>query len=327
MGRYARQATKAAKARLSGAIPSNSPKNKKIAFGDDDDYDDDNNDNGESQIRQKEIDEKEIVVDAADAVISENVDDDDDDVDGDDDDDDDDDADDDGEDDAVEEVTGTAARESIQRLRDEERKVATDSTSKKKRRKKDDVAEVDSESENYAGSQSDDENEDEEEEEEEEEETEFTEDFFKMVDTERSNQLQKAKKERKHKQMLQQKMLGKHTTFVVEGEYNMVGARDKMEHNIEVVALGGDGGEESSTNFHSKRQLLISATLGSAPSKAATAFARGSMTCGTTKERSSESRKRKSKDEETWKRSRKLNRLGIGSRPGHAATLFVCKKK
>ena len=323
MGRYARQATKASKARLSGAIPSNSPKNKKIAFGDDDDNDDDNNNNGETQIRQKEIDEKEIVVDTADAVISENVDDDDDDVDGDDDDDDDDDdADDDGEDDAVEEVTGSAARESIQRLRDEERKVAKDSTSKKKRRKKDVVAEDDSESENYAGSQSDDENE-----EEEEEETEFSDDFFKMVDSERSDQLQKAKKERKHKQMLQEKMLGKHTTFVVEGDYNMVGAPHKMEQNIEVVALGGVGGEESPTNVHSKRQLLISATLGSAPSKAAIAFARGSMTGGTTKERSSESRKRKSKDEETWKRSRKLNRLGIGSRPGQAATLFVCKKK
>jgi hypothetical protein len=323
MGRYDRQATKAAKARLSGAIPPNSPKNKKIAFGDDDDDDDDDNGNRETQIRQKEIDEKKNVVVTADAGISENVGDDYDDVDGDDDDDNDDN--DDDEDDAVEEVTGSAARKSIQRLRDEERKVAKDSTSKKKRRKKDDVAEDDFESENYEESQSDDGNE--EEEEDEEEETEFTDDFFKVVDSERADQLRKAKKEQKHKKMLQQKMLGKHTTFVVEGDYKMVSAPHMMEQNIEVVALGGDSGEESSTNVYSEQQLLISTTLGSAPSKAAVAFARGNMTCGSTKERSSESRKRKSKDEETWKRSRKLNRLGIGSRPGQAATLFVCKKK
>ena len=148
-----------------------------------------------------------------------------------------------------------------------------------------------------------------------------------MVDSERAVQLQKEKKERKQTKMLQQKNLGKHTTFVVEADYEMVGASHKVDQNIEVVALGDSGEEESSTNFHSERQIIISATLGSAPSKAAVAFARGNMTCGTNKERSSESRKRKSKDEETWKRSRKLNRLGIGSRPGQAATLFVCKKK
>jgi hypothetical protein len=223
----------------------NSPKNEKIAFGDDDD-DDDYNGNRETHVRQKEIDEKKNVVVTADAGISENVGDDYDDTDGDDDDDDDDEDDDnddndDNDDDkdyAVEEVTGSAARKSIQRLRDEERKVAKDSTSKKKRRKKDDVAEDDFESENYEESQSDDGNE--EEEENEEEETEFTDDFFKMVDSERADQFWKAKKERKHKKMLQQKMLGKHTTFVVESDYKMVSAPHMMKQNIEVVALGGD---------------------------------------------------------------------------------------
>jgi hypothetical protein len=308
MGRYGtRQATKAAKARLSGTIPSNSPKNKKIAFGKDDDD------------LESKIDEGENVVNTADAGIGDSVYEDfGGKVDGNDEDD----------DDAVEEVAGSAARESIQRQRDEERKVVKDATSKKKRRKKDDAVGDQLESKKDKEYQSDDENEDEEEEkEEEEEENEFTDDFFKMVDSERAVQLQNAKKERKHTKMLQQKVLGKHTTFVVEGDYEMVGASHNVEQNIEVVALGGSGEEESSTHVHSERQLIISATLGSAPSKAAVTFARGSMTCGTTKERSSESRKRKSKDEETWKRSRKLNRMGIGSRPGQAATLFVCKKK
>lgn len=235
-------------------------------------------------------------------------------------------------DDDVEEVTGSAARESIQRIRDEERKVVKESVLKKKRRKKDDFAvEENLGFENNESNQNVDEDE---EEEDDDDETEFTDDFFKMVDSERVNQLQKAKKEQKQKKRLQKKMLGRHTTFVVEGEYEkMVGVPHKMEQNIEVVALGEcDGEEESkkekfSTDAHSRRQLLLSATLGSAPSMAAVAFARGGMTCGMTKERSSDSRKRKSKDEATWKRSRKLNRLGIGSRSGQAATLFVCKKK
>ncbi|KAL3816287.1 hypothetical protein ACHAXA_008095 [Cyclostephanos tholiformis] len=306
MGRITRQAAKAAKARLSGAIPSNSPKNKKIAFGKDDDD------------LESKIDEGENAVDTVDADISGNVNED---IDGKEDGDDEDKCDD--EDDAVEEVTGSAARESMQRLRDEERKVVKEATSKKKRRKKDDVVVEELESGKNEDSQSNDENE----EEDDEDETEFTYDFFKMVDKERAVQLQKAKTDRKRTKILQQKTLGKHTTFVVDGDYEMLGAPHKVERNIEVVALGGGGDEESSTHLHTERQLIISATLGSAPSKAAVTFARGSMTCGTTKERSSESRKRKSKDEETWKRSRKLNRLGIGSRPGHAATLFVCKKK
>mmetsp|Transcript_41493 Transcript_41493/g.87030 ORF Transcript_41493/g.87030 Transcript_41493/m.87030 type:complete len:104 (+) Transcript_41493:1-312(+) len=103
-----------------------------------------------------------------------------------------------------------------------------------------------------------------------------------------------------------------------------------MDQNIEVVALGigdsnGDGTTADDRAAMEERQLLLSATLGTAPSKSAVFFARGSMARGTLKDRGSDSRKRKSKDEETWKRSRKLNTLG-GSRPGRAAALFVRRR-
>ena len=223
-------------------------------------------------------------------------------------------------DDGVEEVTGSSARESTQRLREAERKVAKESMSKKKRRKvngfqqsvresvNDTVESSESESEEEGGDL-------------------LTDDFFKMVDSERAGQLQKTKQERKHKKMQQKKMLGKHTTFIAEGEYEeMSGVPHKIGQNIEVVAIGGGETTESTNSVDDEQQLLMSAMLGSAPSKTAILFARGSMNRGTSKERSSDSRKRKTKNEETWKRSRKLNKLGVGSRPGQAAAVFVCKK-
>jgi len=294
-----RQARKAAKARLSGAIPSNSPKNKKIVFGDDVRDDDTADDEVQMQNNDSE-DERKKDGEAIDGGSSEeeNVQSD---------------SDGDVDDNAVEEVKGSAARESTQRLREAERKVAKESLSKKKRKKKDDAApDVDA---------------DKSEEENEEDDDLLTEDFFKMVDSERADQLQKAAQEKKRQKVQQKKRLGKHTTFVVEDEYKMTYAPHKLNQNIEVVAIGGGESNNEITNHASdERQLLISATLGSAPSKAAVTFARGSMMCGTSKERSSDSRKRKSKNEETWKRSRKLNKLGIGSEPGQAAALFICKR-
>jgi len=300
MRRSTRQATKAAaKARSSGVIiplarsSSSTPQNKRIAFDDDDVF----------------VDEMDEAGDYAEEEDFEEEDDDDDDI---------------------EEVTGSDARQSIQRIHDEERKVVKESILKKKRRKKETVAD---DFESKISHSEDDENENEDEEE--EDDIEFTDDFFKAVDSERANQMHKAKKERKHNKILQKKMKGKHTTFTVEGDYDkLIGVTHKMEQNIEVVALGGRGrgtggaeGDEAEEEGGSERQLVLSATLGSVPTKAAVLFARGGMMCGTAMERSSDSRKRKSKDDETWKRSKKMNRLGLGSRSGQAATLFVCKKK
>ena len=301
MRRSTRQATKAAaKARSSGVIipltksRSSSPQNKRIAFDDDDVFVDEMDEAGD-YAEEEDLEE-----------------------------------DDDDDDDDIEEVTGSDARQSIQRIHDEERKVVKDSILKKKRRKRETVA-----GDFEYKIAHDDENENDDEDEEEEDDIEFTDDFFKAVDSERANQLHIAKKERKHNKILQKKMKGKHTTFIVEGDYDkLIGVPHKMEQNIEVVALGGRGGgtggaegDEAEEEGGSERQLVLSATLGSVPSKAAVLFARGGMMCGTAMERSSDSRKRKSKDDETWKRSKKMNRLGLGSRSGQAATLFVCKKK
>lgn len=275
---------KAVKARLSGAISTNSPKNKKIVFGDD---------GIQTQNNEIEAVENDDVSDKENSNEDEN----DESESGDD-------------DDAVEEVKGSAARESTQRLRESERMTAKDSMSKKKRKKKDDVAPA-------ADAENDDESSESENENEAGDDL-LTENFFTKVDSERADKLQQTKKEEKMKRVQQkQKRLGKHTTFVAEGGYKMTDTPHKKDQNIEVVTIGYGETSEST---------IMSATLGTAPSKAAIAFARGSMTCGTSKERGSDSRKRKSKNEETWKRSRKVNTLGIGSRPGQAATLFVRKR-
>jgi len=310
MRKSTRQAAKrAAKARLSGGISSESPKNKKIVFGEDDDVD--------APIDDIQHD-KEVEVNVDGSTVDAGVDTNNDvttdkpDID----------------DDAVEEVKGSSARESTQRLRDEERKVAKESTvSKKRRKKKNDISIEEKVEDNESSDDS---------EEDEDDEDMLTDSFFEMVDSERATLIKLAKKEKKEKKIQQKKRLGKHTTFVVEDEYKMGGDTPHRtdQTNIEVVPIGGGSGADSNnetssntTSVDEERQLIISATLGSKPSKSATLFARGSLTCGVSKERGSDSRKRKSKNEETWKRSKKLKRLGVGSRPGQAATLFVCKKK
>ena len=316
MRKSTRQAAKrAAKARLSGGISSESPKNKKIVFGDDDDVD--------APIDDIQHD-KEVEVNVDGSTVDAGVDTNNDvttdkpDID----------------DDAVEEVKGSSARESTQRLRDEERKVAKESTVSKKRRKKKNDISIEEKVEDSKEEEDDESSNDSEEDEDDEDM--LTESFFEMVDSERATLIKLAKKEKKEKKIQQKKRLGKHTTFVVEDEYKMGGDTPHRtdQTNIEVVPIGGGSGADSNnetssntTSVDEERQLIISATLGSKPSKSATLFARGSLTCGVSKERGSDSRKRKSKNEETWKRSKKLKRLGVGARPGQAATLFVCKKK
>ena len=330
MRKSTRQAAKqAAKAKLSGAIQTNSPKNNKIVFGDDDDSidatedeilqmqnsDDDVEDDNIGVSEEKDGSDEEKSGDDESVHEGEDKDED---------------------DDAVEEVKGSAARESTQKLRKEERKVAKESMVTKKKRKKTNKAAVEEvqDAQQRTESSSDSEQ-DENDADEDEEDNLLTDDFFKMVDSERANQVQKTKQEKKHKKIQLKKRLGKHTTFVVESEYKLAGAAHPTDQNIEVIALGGVGVGDDDSNQNNEgtaagdeeeRQLLLSATLGLAPSKAATLFARGGMSNGTSKERSSDSRKRKSKNEETWKRSRKMNRLGIGAQPGRAAALFVCKR-
>lgn len=297
MRKSTRQAKTAAKARLSGAIPTNSSdvqKNKKIVFDDDDDAS--NADEAQSTGEENdnlEVDDgeegKEDEYDVNDA--------------------------DESDDDNVEEVTGSAARESTQQLRDAERKMAKEAATPKKKRKK--LVEV-AEEKHEDRSDIDDDDDDE------EVDDMLTDDFLKMVDSERADQLQQAKQEKKKRKLEEKKRLGKHTTFVVEDEYNMVDAPQKMSQNIEVVALGV-GTETDDVVDEQSRQHLISATLGTAPSKAAIAFARGSLSSGTPKERGAGGRKRTGKKEETWKRSRKMNSLVARSRPGSAAAFFVRK--
>lgn len=214
----------------------------------------------------------------------------------------------DDEDDAVEEVKGSSARESTQLVRDEERKIAKETTAKKKRSKKKDTPKL--ESTPYF-SDKDDKNEDI-----------LTDDFFKMVDSERADKLELTKQERKQKKHEQKKLLGKHTTFVVEDEYNLVvDAPKKYGQNIEVVAIGTGQADEDDQDEEDRRNLL-SATLGST-SKASSIFARGSLTQGASRERSCESRKRGTNDDETWTRSKtKVFRPGTG----RAAVLFAKRK-
>ena len=294
MRKSTRQAAKtAAKARLSGAIPSSdAQKNKKIVFADDASYEDENqrsreeDDNFDPEYGGKR---SEVIV----QVDNEEID-----------------------DENVEEVTGIVARELTQKLRDDERKIAKYSAASKKKRKKHvDVAKEknDEGSEEYED-ENDDENDDDM----------LTDDFLKVVDSERADQFQKAKQEKKNRKLKEKKRLGKHTTFVAEGDYNIIDAPQQISQNIEVVALGME--TDGTVDEHGRRQHLISATLGTAPSKATILFARGSLSSGTPKARGSGGRKRTSKKEETWKRSRKMNSLVARSRPGNAAAFFVRRK-
>lgn len=299
MRKSTRQAKTAAKARLSGAIPTNSSdvqNNKKIVFDDDDDA----SNADEAQITGEENDNLEV----------------DDGEEGNEDEDEVNDADE-SDDDNVEEVTGSAARESTQQLRDAERKMAKEAATSKKKRKK--LVEVAEEENKYQSEIDDDDDDDD------EVDDMLTDAFLKMVDSERADQLQQAKQEKKKRKLEKKKRLGKHTTFVVEDEYNMIDAPQKMSQNIEVVALGV-GTETDDVVDEQSRQHLISATLGTAPSKAAIAFARGSLSSGISKERGAGGRKRTGKKEETWKRSRKMNSLVARSRPGSAAAFFVRKR-
>jgi len=295
MRKSTRQAKAAAKARLSGAIQSSdAQKNKKIVFDDDASEADDSQSAGEENDNLEEEEEEEEG-NASDDVQGDA---------------------DESDDENVEEVTGSAARESTQKLRDAERKMAKDSTAPKKKRKK--TVEVTKPEEPEEGSDIDDEDD-------EEVDELLTDDFLAMVDSERADQLQKAKQDKKKRKLQEKKRVGKHTTFVVDGDYNMIDAPQKMRQNIEVVALGGVGTDSDDIVDDHSRQHLISATLGTAPSKAAIAFARGSLSSGTSTARGSSGKKRTSKKEETWKRSRKMNSLVARSRPGNAAAFFVRK--
>ncbi|KAL3782867.1 hypothetical protein HJC23_008861 [Cyclotella cryptica] len=218
-------------------------------------------------------------------------------------------------DDAVEEVKGSAARESTQKLREAERLVAKESTSKKKRTKKTETTKnfsnTPTSTNDVGGSTSESEG----------TEDMLTDDFFNMVDSERAKKLQLSKQEKKKESLDEKKRLGRHTTFVVEDDHRIIDVPKEIGQNIEVVAIGSGCADDELNDEEEKRNLL-SARLGSA-SRAATVYARDNLSWGGSRERSCESRKRKSKDEESWKRSRKMVFVA-GS--GRAAVLFARRK-
>jgi hypothetical protein len=221
----------------------------------------------------------------------------------------------DDDDDAVEEVKGSAARESTHQLRKAERLVAKESASKKKRTKKTEITK------NIRKSPTPVNDEGRSESDEEGNEDMLTEDFFNAVDTERAEKLKISKQEKKKESLEEKKRLGRHTTFVVEDDHNITDVPKKLGQSIEVVAIGrGYTGDD--LNEEEERRNLLSARLGSA-SHAAAVFSRVNLSCGGSRERSRESRKRKSKDEESWKRSRKMVFVA-GS--GRAAVLFTRRK-
>ena len=291
MRKSTRQAKTAAKARLSGAIPSSDvQKNKKIVF--DDDSEAEKSQNGGEQSDNVEEDEIESNDDQDDA--------------------------DESDDDNVEEVSGSAARQSTQKLRDAERKMARDAAASKRKRKT--SAQVAKQiEENEKDNELDDNDED-------EVDDFLTDDFLALVDSERADQIQSAKQDKKRRKLQDKKRIGKHTTFVVDDGNSMIDAPQKMSQNIEVVALGGVGADEDDNVGKDSRQYLISATLGTAPSKAAINFARGSLSSGTPIARGSSGKKRRSKKEETWKRSKKMNSFVARSRTGSASAFFARKR-
>mmetsp|Transcript_9820 Transcript_9820/g.19338 ORF Transcript_9820/g.19338 Transcript_9820/m.19338 type:complete len:340 (-) Transcript_9820:37-1056(-) len=329
-----RQAKKAAQAKLSGFAVStdDAPKNKKIVFddsdGDEDSVDEVGDRGDDDNVPQDGIgilnaeedgsggidgnDDGSQSEDGAHEATSGNVEEHDDDED----------------DDAVEEVKGSKAREATKKLRDQERKVAKENAkaqTKKKRNKTTQDEKNNKEGQVEDGNEISDGSDAEEED---EEGKIFDDDFFKQVDSERAEHLLKSKEERKKQKSELKMRLGRHTTFVVEDEYKMIDAPKSMNQNIDVIALGGgkngdsDEVDNDGTDDDEERQIIISASLGTAPSKSAIVFARGKLVSGTSKERSCPSRKRKSKNEETWKRSRRMN---AKPRPGFAAAMFVRK--
>ncbi|KAL3801011.1 hypothetical protein HJC23_002304 [Cyclotella cryptica] len=188
---------KAAKAKLSGfAVSDNTPKNKKVVFKDHDEAVDDDFDVN-GDLGKLDVD-----------INDESAED----------------------DDAVEGVKGSAARESTQRLREAERLFAKESTSKKKRTKKTKITKNFSNtptSTNDAGSSAS---------ESEGNEDMLTDDFFNMVDSERTTKLQLSKQEKKKESLEEKKQLGRHTTFVVEDDHRIIDVPKKLGQNIEVVA-------------------------------------------------------------------------------------------
>ena len=212
----------------------------------------------------------------------------------------------DDEDDAVEEVKGSAARESTQKIREEERKIVKEATVKKKRSKKKEQTKAGSSADNSGIGDN-------------EHEEVLTDDFFKMVDSERAAKLQLSKEARKQEKR-QKELLGKHTTFVAEDEHNLIGAPKNFGQNIEVIALDNGHNDEDDQDEEDRRNLL-SATLGST-SENSIVFARGNLTGGASMARSCESRKRGTNDDEAWER-RKMRTYRSGH--GRAAYLFAKK--
>ena len=313
--------------------------NKRITFDSDDDDDgqdddgvqdivhDDKNDPGVDKVNDSNASEDA----AADAV-------------GDSDDDDDDD------DDAVEEVKSGAARADAMMQIRAEREMAREaavSTKKKRRsnkRKQQEVVQSEEEKEDVPDDDSKDEQ---------AQDDDLDEEFLAMVDSERQTELQLRKlrkKAEKRRKLQAEKKIGRHTTFVSDDGDGLIegGFADPIqaEHGIDVVVLpsvkrataGGRSDDSDNDDDNDEDEgygrVDVSAVLGSAPSKAASLFSRGNVTCGDVTRKGNKKVMRakggkKRRKEEGWQRSRKMTHLSIarGSRMGAPAANFVNKKR
>ena len=185
-------------------------------------------------------------------------------------------------DDEVEEVKALDAKAQAQLQRNTERQsraLSSQNTHKLKRKRAQPISDEDGESSDGSGtSNSDDDsdsNSDEDQEDMEDEKDNFlTEDFFSQVDSERERNRLKKKVLKKSlskvnidtgKSNLYQ---GKHTTFVTEDSDPVKSRKDIVTDNtnLEVIVLEGNKGQSS---FKDRKGLVLSAQLGTKPSKVA----------------------------------------------------------
>jgi len=252
-------------------------------------------------------------------------------------------------DDAVEEIKSGAARADAMKRMRAEREMAREaavSTKKKRRsnkRKQQEVVQSEEEKEDPSDDDSRDGQ---------AQDDDLDEEFLAMVDSERQTELQLRKlrkKAEKRRKLQAERKIGRHTTFVSDDGDGLIegGFADPIqaEHGIDVVVLpsvkratvGGrsdDSDNDDDDEDEGYGRVDVSALLGSAPSKSASLFSRGNVTCGdVTRKGNKKVMKakggKKHRKEEGWKRSRKMTHLSIarGSRVGAPAANFVNKKR
>lgn len=197
-------------------------------------------------------------------------------------------------DDAIEEVSGSVARNKAMEELAKERetlKVQKLQTKTKKRKKKS----ID-------------------------EQDDFDEDFFEQLDSEMAEQ----RKQKKQKDSSAPASAGRHTTFLSTEDEIDDSRPIQTDHNIELVVLGESDEGPIITSILSSNDNKA----GLEPSEVSHLFARGRLASG--KDQSKIKGTNKKKQNDGWKRSKKMNVLAFGKakvkrRKGHAASNFVVK--